>query len=576
MSGMSRVLAGLVGIGAALPMWVVAGSAPARPPTFYADIAPILQQHCQMCHGPGASNTGGHAAPQALVTYEQVRPLARAIVRKVQAREMPPWLASRATAGVFANERGLTDQQIQTFAEWERAGAPAGAAAETPARRSAPVIPGGWSLADPDIEASFSKPHWIPDDVADETVSLDTGRIPEDVWVQGVELKPGSAVVHHMCVTAVAAPGTTGPDRELSLGCIAGGSVPWMLPQGYAFFIPRNSTIRFHMHYHKAQGPKTGVSDTSDLGLTISKGPVGHRVRFNAVGHTTFEIPPGQTNWKVGAARVFEAETTLLALWPHAHLRAAAVKYWAVYPDGTRETLLDIPRYDQAWQETYVYRTPRIIPAGTRIEVLFSYDNSEARGAKSGFDSRLPVRFGASTVDEMALGYIAYSETGGTANRETPIVNRDAVDNDRLLVASAALPSGDVEVAFPKLSTTDAAFRQLETLPAGSVLGWTSAAAIKLRAKARVTVAGRPLTAGVAYGLWLKKAGSGWHVVFTSEPDVWGTQFDPGAIVAEAPVAEASAPNGAAALSVRLEPMAAGSQMVISWGTHIWTLAIGP
>jgi hypothetical protein len=82
------------------------------------------------------------------------------------------------------------------------------------------------------------------------------------------------------------------------------------------------------------------------------------------------------------------------------------------------------------------------------------------------------------------------------------------------------------------------------------------------------------MDATTAYGLWLKKVASGWHAVFTNEPDVWGTQFDAGAIVAEVPVTEATAASGAGALSVSLEPKGAGSQMVISWGSRIWTLGL--
>src|SRR5262245_27718747 len=102
---MARLPTGLLYSGAAIlsTVWLGAQTPPPQP-TFYKDVLPILQRHCQMCHGTEPSNTGGHAAPMALTTYEQARPYARAIVRKVQAREMPPWLASGATKGVFANE----------------------------------------------------------------------------------------------------------------------------------------------------------------------------------------------------------------------------------------------------------------------------------------------------------------------------------------------------------------------------------------------------------------------------------------------------------------------------------------
>ena len=74
---------------------VVGGTAPAiaagneaDTPTFTKDVLPILQRSCQNCHRPGT------AAPLALLTYEQVRPWARAIKDRVTTRQMPP-VASR-------------------------------------------------------------------------------------------------------------------------------------------------------------------------------------------------------------------------------------------------------------------------------------------------------------------------------------------------------------------------------------------------------------------------------------------------------------------------------------------------
>ena len=40
----------------------------------------------------------------------------------------------------------------------------------------------------------------------------------------------------------------------------------------------------------------------------------------------------------------------LYSLLPHMHLRGKAFRFEAVYPDGSDETLLDVPRYDFNWQ----------------------------------------------------------------------------------------------------------------------------------------------------------------------------------------------------------------------------------
>ena len=60
---------------------------PSMAPTFYKDVLPILQTHCQSCHRPG------EIGPMPLLTYEQTRRWARAIQQAVESKKMPPWFA---------------------------------------------------------------------------------------------------------------------------------------------------------------------------------------------------------------------------------------------------------------------------------------------------------------------------------------------------------------------------------------------------------------------------------------------------------------------------------------------------
>src|SRR5690348_11972467 len=88
-------------------------ASPAAPPrvTFYRQVLPILQQHCQSCH------RAGEIAPMPLVTYEQTRPFAQALAQAAATGKMPPWLADRC-CGKFANDPSLTAQQIETLKAW--------------------------------------------------------------------------------------------------------------------------------------------------------------------------------------------------------------------------------------------------------------------------------------------------------------------------------------------------------------------------------------------------------------------------------------------------------------------------
>ena len=62
-------------------------------PTFAKDIAPILQEKCQDCHRANAM------APMSLITYEETRPWAKDIRRRVLERSMPPWFIDK-TVGI--------------------------------------------------------------------------------------------------------------------------------------------------------------------------------------------------------------------------------------------------------------------------------------------------------------------------------------------------------------------------------------------------------------------------------------------------------------------------------------------
>jgi hypothetical protein len=95
-------------------------------------------------------------------------------------------------------------------------------------------------------------------------------------------------------------------------------------------------------------------------------------------------------------------------LFPHTHLRGKASKYVAHYPDGKTETLLHVPAYDFNWQTNYIYKEPKFIPAGTKVEVTMWYDNSEERAKITGIDPSRTVYFGEPTTDEMMFGWIDY------------------------------------------------------------------------------------------------------------------------------------------------------------------------
>ena len=121
-------LALLVSILSATELPTVSG-----PVTFSKDIAPILQRSCQNCHQPNS------AAPMSLITYQEVRPWARAIKERTLLRDkrgaMPPWYIEK-NIGIqhYKNDPSLSDLEMAKIAKWADNGAPEGNPADLPTR----------------------------------------------------------------------------------------------------------------------------------------------------------------------------------------------------------------------------------------------------------------------------------------------------------------------------------------------------------------------------------------------------------------------------------------------------------
>src|SRR4030095_8238354 len=122
MRALSALMAGLV-----LVPSIAAGQSNERQVTFKKDVAPILQRSCVKCH------RAGEKAQRSLMTYEDVRPWARAVKTRVVAREMPPWHIDR-NIGIqsFKDDPSLSDEEIATISKWVDAGAPRGNPADMP------------------------------------------------------------------------------------------------------------------------------------------------------------------------------------------------------------------------------------------------------------------------------------------------------------------------------------------------------------------------------------------------------------------------------------------------------------
>jgi hypothetical protein len=252
----------------------------------------------------------------------------------------------------------------------------------------------------------------VADDVEDlyQNFTIDL-PVEEERWIKAIEFRPGSNVVHHI-IGYVIAPGSSyGDGSRGHVGGIAPGNDPESFSPGTGYPVQPGSKFVFAMHYHKESGPGTAVSDQSIAGIKFYSKEEQSQLRtvhIEAIGNGAFEIPPNHEHWQVGAARVFDRPIEVHYLMPHMHLRGKAAKFTATYPDGAQEVLLEVPSYDFGWQTSYEFRRPRVLPAGTRLDVQLWFENTAERAAANGFANDRAVRWGGPTTDEMDLGFLSF------------------------------------------------------------------------------------------------------------------------------------------------------------------------
>jgi Copper type II ascorbate-dependent monooxygenase, C-terminal domain len=383
-------------------------------PTFTKDVQPIVAEKCQSCHRPG------EIGPMAFMSYDQVRPWAKAIKAAVATRKMPPWFAD-PHYGRFENDRSLTQKEIDMIVAWADGGAKQGDPKNAPAPRSWLE---GWNISKPDMVIELPVEEKIPaKGEVDYQYILVRPDFKEDVWVQMVEVRPTVPAVVHHAVVFIREPESNWLRGEIEPGkpweappkrrvaeTFGGGSdiltiyTPGMIPDvwrpGLAKKIRAGSDLILQMHY-TANGKE--AVDRTKIGLVFSKEPPKERVLTLGAVNTGFAIPPGDPEYKVEAKSPHVNSGTLLSFFPHMHLRGKSFEYRLVQPTGETETLLRVPRYDFNWQLSYKLEKPIALVPGSRIEVTAVFDNSPNNPANP--DPKDTVKWGEQSWQEMMIGF---------------------------------------------------------------------------------------------------------------------------------------------------------------------------
>jgi peroxiredoxin len=397
-------------------------------PTYYRDVLPIVQNHCQECH------RAGEVAPFSLMTYKQAVSWATDIKEYTQSRKMPPWKPTEG--GPFYDERRLTEREIATLAAWVDGGAPEGTVADAPPPRR---FAKGWQLGQPDMVLTVDGDFELGARGSDiyRYFVLPT-NLAEDKYVTAIEVRPGNGRVVHHAIMFYDSQGRArkleqqerarpkkpteedrGPGYSMSMGLGflpgflpqggLGGWAPGMIPrhlaEGVGFYLPKGSDVVLQLHYHRNGRVE---SDRTSVGLYFAKKAEARRMQGLAIPGQFVTIPAGVERYRVNGSIWVRQDCRLHTIMPHMHLLGREIKVTMIPPDAPPRTLIAVKDWDFNWQEMYFFREAIPVKAGTRFDVEGIYDNS----AKNPSNPNRPpksVLVGEATNNEMCVGFLGTS-----------------------------------------------------------------------------------------------------------------------------------------------------------------------
>jgi hypothetical protein len=351
---------------------------------------------------------------------------------------MPPWKLTNTDFPV-KHDRRLSTAEIEVLKQWTEGGTPEGDPKLTP---PLPPPPAEWPLGKPDMIVKMPEAFPVPAEGKDIyrnfVIPMD---LPEERWIQAIDFHPGArSVVHH----ALFYFDTTGAGRAQDaqddlpgysggmsfrpraqgrnespvslnfggdsaiespyggLGGWAVGGNPRVLPEGLAMRLPKGSDFILSTHF---QSSGKEEKEVSTVGLYFAKAkPTNHFIGimlppvFGAL--KGLDIPPGEKEYTITDSFTLPVEVKAFSVGAHAHYLAKTFTFIATLPNGEQKVLAEIADWDFAWQERYYYESDVVLPAGTKLDVKITYDNS-ADNPRNPSQPPRRVKWGEQSFDEM-------------------------------------------------------------------------------------------------------------------------------------------------------------------------------
>ena len=269
----------------------------------------------------------------------------------------------------------------------------------------------------PDLVVTMPQPYVLPSQTRDV---FRTFVIPIPVeaasYVKAVEFHPGNhRIVHHANIKIdrtrlsrrrdedeAGAGYEGGGSREarfpdgMFLGWTPGQS-PRVSPEDMSWHLEPQSDLVVELHLMPGAKPEPVQVSVGFFFTDRAPTRTGYMLRL---GRQDIDIAAGRRDYVNADAYTLPVDVDALAIQPHAHFLAREVRAWATLPDGANVPLISIKDWDFHWQDVYTYARPIVLPKGTRIEMQYVYDNSDANRRNPNRPPRR-VTFGQTSASEM-------------------------------------------------------------------------------------------------------------------------------------------------------------------------------
>lgn len=392
---------------------------PKEGPTYYADVAPVLQTYCTRCHSASGQGPGDFDDPDTVVSMGEL------IAGNVAAGLMPPPAADPTCADYEGSERMLIPEDAKAIlSDWVDSGKQLGSPDE-----AVPVTPWDTELEDADTFFDMAHPYTpVFDDPSNpgneyRCFVLENTR-SESFYVTAFTPSLGTPeLVHHIVVfLADETEEIPGYDEETGVDCIdnvsggaermlaawAPGMLPVRLPEGRGVRILPSQNLVLQMHYYD-NGTSAGLTDQSGYALKTAE-EVEVPVLMFPVGANGFTIPAGNDSYT--HSEEFELPPGLggkiYTTFPHMHVLGQGYELTVEHSDGSTSCVARSDGYDFDNQLSYSLLEPIPVAGGDTLRQTCTWNNSPSNPDLI-HNPPIETSYGERTDEEMCFTFLLAS-----------------------------------------------------------------------------------------------------------------------------------------------------------------------